>query len=197
MKQSRTFFYSLMMLFSIAVIASDPSSCKTEIAGADRFKQQQGLQAQVGQIAKQTEEPTGLCASNEDRFFVCMTAKKRWISLCGGAGGALQYRYGNSNKVELQYPEAPADGKNKLLFAHYNRPKTDRVEVGFNNNSVDYAIFDYSEDKQRQAGIRVTTADGKVTEIVCVGRVFSRLGELKSVLRCDVDNALNGGLCSK
>ena len=59
----------------------------------------------------------------------------------------------------------------------------------------DYAVFDYREDGQRRAGVRVTTADAKEREIACTGRVTSRVIELKGVLKCDADSALNGGSC--
>lgn len=107
----------------------------------------------------------------------------------------LQYRFGSTGRTELSFPEDPSAGASSFLFAHYFRFQTDRTEVSFRNKAVDYAIFDYTEDRKRRAGVRVTTADGKETELVCSGAVASRLPELKNVLRCDADNALNGGNC--
>lgn len=101
----------------------------------------------------------------------------------------------SSGRIALTYPQDASAGVSSFLFAHYFRFQTDRTEVGFRNQRVEYAIFDYTEDGRRRAGVRVTTADGKETELLCSGPITSRLAELKAVLRCDADNALNGGSC--
>jgi len=139
--------------------------------------------------------PVGLCAPEESIFFACQTTGRQWINLCGNLPETLQYRFGSTGKVELRFPENAAKGMEKLMFAHYWRFQTDRMEIVFNNKNVDYAVFDYNEDGKRNAGIRVTTADGKEKEFVCFGPITSRLRELDKVLRCDPDNALNGGSC--
>lgn len=82
-----------------------------------------------------------------------------------------------------------------MVYAHYARFQTDRVEVRFENQGSEYVLFDYSEGRTRRAGVRVTTADDKEREFACAGRITSRLGELRNVLRCDADSALNGGKC--
>jgi len=139
--------------------------------------------------------PPGLCAVDETVYFSCATGRTRWISLCGAAPGALQYRFGRSKAVELQYPERAAEGASRMLFAQYGRHQVERLEVRFENHGADYVLFDYQEGAQRNAGVRVTTSDGKERELACTGPVASRLGELKGVLRCDADSALNGGTC--
>ena len=138
---------------------------------------------------------TGLCDPTETRYFNCLSSHGRWISLCGNVPDTLQYRFGRSDKVELRYPENPAEGKGRFLFAHYFRFQTDRVEVGFRNQGVDYAIFDYHEEGHHYTGVHVTTADGKESAIACAKQITSRLLELKPILPCDEDNALNVGQC--
>lgn len=137
----------------------------------------------------------GLCAAHETSYFACRSARARWIGLCGTPGKALQYRFGAVGAVELQFPETPAQGFDQMLFAHYGRYQTDRVEVRFENQGSEYVIFDHREHGRRVAGVRVTAAGAKETEIACAGRVTSRLVELKSLLQCDAESALNGGAC--
>lgn len=137
----------------------------------------------------------GLCSDKETTYFGCVTAKQRWIALCGAVPQTLQYRYGKEGKVELRFPENAVEGKDRLKLAHYMRFQTDRTEVSFQNQNVDYAIFDYVENNTRTAGVRVTTADGKDIDIVCKGKITSHLSDLKTALPCDTDNALNGGQC--
>jgi len=137
----------------------------------------------------------GLCATKETNYFSCPTSKHRWISLCAGPQDNLQYRFGKAGKLELQFPKAATGDNNQFKYAHYFRAQTDRFEVSFTNQTVSYSIFDYQEDNQRHAGVRVTDAKGQETELSCVGRVSSRLGELKTKLQCDHDNALNLESC--
>jgi hypothetical protein len=139
--------------------------------------------------------PNGLCTAQETAWFSCTTSRQRWIGLCGNAPRELQYRFGRPGVIELQFPDNPADGIHRMVFAHYARYQTDRVEVRFDNQRTDYVLFDYSEGGVRRAGVRVTTADTKEREFSCVGRITSRLGELRNMLKCDADNALNGGKC--
>jgi hypothetical protein len=137
----------------------------------------------------------GLCIASEISFFTCQTTNKRWISLCGAPPGKLQYRYGSQGHAEFLYPEKTADSLASFRFAQYSRFQTERIEVAFRNQGVDYAVFDYTEAHIRHAGVRVVTPDGKEREFACASRPTSRLAELKESLQCDGENALNGGNC--
>jgi hypothetical protein len=137
----------------------------------------------------------GLCAATETTFFACTTKRAKSISVCGAPPRTLQYRFGTAQRPELVYPGDASAGPASFLYAHHFRYRADRFEVTFSHRSIDYAVFDYREDGKRRAGVRVTNAEGKETELVCSGPVTSRLAELEGVLRCDADNALNGGGC--
>jgi hypothetical protein len=137
----------------------------------------------------------GLCIAGETSFFTCHTKNKRWISLCGAQPAILQYRFGTQARTEFRYPEKTADSISRFRYAHYSRFQTERVEISFSSQGVAYAVFDYTEDRVHRAGVRVTTSDGQERELVCSGRTISRLTELKGTVRCDTDNALNGGNC--
>jgi hypothetical protein len=137
----------------------------------------------------------GLCVAAETSFFACQTSNKKWIGLCSAPPGSLQYRFGNQGHVEFRFPEKMADSVASFRFAHYSRFQTERIEVAFRNQGVDYAVFDYTEAHIRRAGVRVVTPDGKEREFTCIGQPISRLAELKEILQCDSENALNGGNC--
>jgi len=142
-----------------------------------------------------SEGNLGLCTAKETNYFSCTTTKHRWINLCAGLHDNLQYRFGKAGNVELQFPNAVTGDNSLFKYAHYFRAQTDRFEVSFQNQTVSYTIFDYQEDKQRHAGVRVTDAKGQETELSCVGRISNRLSELKTKLQCDHDNALNLDSC--
>lgn len=137
----------------------------------------------------------GLCGAAQTTYFSCPTARHRAIALCGAVPTALQYRYGTPSRIELAFPANAADGASQLGYAHYARYQAERTEVTFSRVGVDYAVFDYTEQGRRRAGVQVTTADGEVHEVACAGAIEGRLDTLGTNLRCDPDNALNGGRC--
>ena len=137
----------------------------------------------------------GLCHAGERTYFSCPSKRLKTISLCGNLPTTLQYRDGKAPAVELAFPADATEGTQQLAAAHYARYQTDRTEVTFGHNGVDYAVFDYTENGHRTAGVRVTTADGTEHEVDCAGAIQGELGPLGKVLRCDADNALNGGSC--
>jgi hypothetical protein len=107
----------------------------------------------------------------------------------------VQYRYGTPAKVELAFPQHAEEGANTFASAHYIRFQVERTEVTFSHLGVDYAVFDDTENGQRRAGVRVTSADGTEHETACHGPITGHLLTLAKHLRCDPDNALNGGNC--
>lgn len=139
--------------------------------------------------------PGSLCGAAQTTYFSCQTARQRTISLCGTLPSALQYRYGKPGKVELAYPHDMAQGARQFAFAHYSRYQTDRVEVSFSHDDVDYTLFDYAEKGHRSAGVRAATSAERMAEIRCTGTVHGALAPMANSIRCDTDSALNGGQC--
>jgi hypothetical protein len=150
----------------------------------------------VGAVPAGGAAAAGLCSVDEITYLSCTTARMRQLSLCGKAPQALQYRYGRSAQaIELRFPDNAADGAAQMLYAHYSRYQTERLEVRFDNHGTGYTLFEYLEGRRRSAGVRVVTAEGREQMVACASRIVSRLGELEGRLPCDVDNALNLGGC--
>lgn len=137
----------------------------------------------------------GLCTASETSFFSCQSASKKWIGVCGSAAGAVQYRFGRPGRLELAFPADPAHAPDSLYLTDYARFQVDHSELTFTNDGVEYAVYNYTENGKRSAGVRVTPASGKEFDIACVGRVANQLPKLRGVLRCDPDNALSLGEC--
>jgi hypothetical protein len=151
--------------------------------------------AAVAMPSRDAVAAPSLCAAQETAYFSCATARQRIASLCGTAPQSLQYRFGRPGAIELAFPEDPSEGGAKMLYAHYSRYRTNRVELRFENAGFEYTLFDYREGARRHAGVRVLGAGGKERLVHCTGRVDSRLGELEGVLPCDAESALNLGAC--
>lgn len=133
----------------------------------------------------------GLCVGAERVFFSCKIRDGRRIALCGQPPATLQYRFGVPGRVELRYPARPEEGAARMRYAHYFRYRTDRAEIAFDNGGIAYAIYDYAEDRRRDAGVRVEPPGGKAREFACADTPLSRLGELEKFLPCDAGNGLN------
>lgn len=147
-------------------------------------------------VAKAGNVVQGLCAHGEISYFTCQAGQK-WIGLCASAKGQIQYRYGTGGKRVFRYPDSTVvDSATLFRMSSYSRYQTERTEISFANHGFAYALFDYSEDDgSRHSGVRVTTPLGVEKLFYCTGLVSSNLNALKSVLRCDPDNALGGGEC--
>jgi hypothetical protein len=132
------------------------------------------------------------CAPRPNRL-VLMPQRQRRLDRPlrgGGAWPAIPLRPPRPDRAGL-----PAAGRPDFRYAHYFRAGVDRTEVSFRNGDADYAVFDYTEGRQRSAGVRVLTASGREKTFACRGAVHSRLGALEAVLPCDPDSALNLGSC--
>jgi hypothetical protein len=137
-----------------------------------------------------------LCQGDETEFFACSTGRGRALALCGQAPARVQYRYGAPGRIELAFPDDPAQGPQRLLFADYQRYQTERSQVRFSNAGVEYIVFDGREDGRRTAGVSVQAPGAAVERtLACRGPVRGRLAALKTVLRCDAESALNTGRC--
>jgi hypothetical protein len=147
--------------------------------------------------------PITLCGSEERVIFSCPIAGSgKLISLCASPTidtkrGYLQYRFGKSGAVELQFPHARANTQLAFRYAHYFRAQVDRTEITFDNQNYRYVIFDDFEGDAkpavRQAGVRVSRhgANNQEREMKCSGTPLSKLGTLESVIARDPDNLLN------
>jgi len=144
-----------------------------------------------------------LCRADEQSFFACSVARStKLISLCGSKSldnrrGYLQYRYGQSGAIELQFPQARANTQLAFRYAHYFRAQVERTEITFDNQDYRYTIFDYYEGDLKPvtviAGVRVSKhgATQAETELLCQGKALTRLGALETIIPRDADNPLN------
>jgi hypothetical protein len=102
----------------------------------------------IGQAGRRSRR----AAATGDDVLQCSAGKGRSINLCGpGDGrGAVPVRT-QRNVIELAYPADAKEGARSLRYAHYFRAQTDRYEVRFENEGVEYVLFDYQEGKRREA----------------------------------------------
>lgn len=152
-------------------------------------------------------QPGTLCQTGERVIFSCPVKNgNRLLSLCGSKvltekSGYLQYRFGQSGKIELEFPAERQGSQHMFRYAHYFRPQVDRFSVSFTIKDHTYTVFkNYEGDiepKVHEAGIHIALPGDKSQEILCVGLGKGNLHELKSIVPCDPDDALNDGECPR
>lgn len=138
------------------------------------------------------EKPlVNLCQPDESVYFNCTTAKQKFISLCGSpdlskSDAYLQYRFGKSTSTEMVYPKNKTDSLSKFKYAHFFRPQTDRFRVGFENAGFNYGIFmNYEAPEPFEAGVSITTPEGRQGEVKCKSEPEIKMDELEKVLQCN------------
>lgn len=115
--------------------------------------------------------------------------------------GYIQYRFGNKNKVEMEFPaERTKDSWKKFTYNSYMRgggKQNAGMEVyylSFKNNGYQYQLYKsyYAEDASYSTGVTVTDTKGKETDIT--GIYKSIKGNLSSLNDSDLIVKENTGL---
>jgi hypothetical protein len=133
-----------------------------------------------------------LCNHDEQVIFSCPTRPAaRIVSLCASReltkqSGYVQYRFGQPDKIELEFPGQRSGTQQMFHYSHYMRAQVDETEIRFQLNGYDYAVFSTYNGEERPAineqGVSVK-APGKEREsrLMCRGKAradFSRLPDV-------------------
>jgi hypothetical protein len=126
------------------------------------------------------ELATSLCAKEEKVVFSCTLKNAKVVSLCSSTKlskteGYLQYRFGGSGKIELEYPKEREATQKAFKYSHYFRAQVDLTEISFTIDRYVYTIFDTFNGEEKPAiseeGISVTPTDNKkAVSHICRGR---------------------------
>lgn len=131
----------------------------------------------IGTAAYASEAYPSHCSNDEKIVFNCkIRNSSKILSLCASrdlsdTSGHLQYRFGSSDKVELEFPKERKRSQKKFLYQHYYRYQVDRTEISFVNHGHKYKIFSYYEGDGpgapiQEEGVRVDNADFNCSETV-------------------------------
>lgn len=153
----------------------------------------------------ESSQPGTLCRDNERTVFSCpLDSSAKLVSLCGSrdlakGSGSLQYRFGRSGEVELEFPKDRHDSREAFRHSHYARYQVDRFAVSFSSKDHRYTVFDDRDGETapptHKAGVAVTPPGQKPRELLCRGTATGNLRELESIVPCDKADALNMDAC--
>jgi hypothetical protein len=146
--------------------------------------------------SKPSLQPNSHCTTDEHIIFNCTVKRSgKIVSLCSSKGltrekGYLQYRFGLTGKVELEYPKTRIGTQEKFHYTHYFRYQVDLTEINFNIDGYEYQIFDTYNGEEKptisEEGVSVT-APGKPKQasFACRGKATADYGNLQDVLGND------------
>ena|SRR5947209_3896989 len=135
-----------------------------------------------------------LCNANEDVIFNCEVAGKgKVVSLCGSKQfdrqqGYLQYRFGKSGAIELEYPHERQNTQAAFKYSRYTRALVTLLTVRFETNGYTYELHDddNSEEHPRRRDFYLSVmppgANANSTEMRCRQPVTSHLSKLEDVV---------------
>jgi hypothetical protein len=152
-------------------------------------------------------EGNSLCRNDEEVVFSCtIRSGEKTLSLCRSKlfdrkRGYMQYRFGRSSSVELEFPTDLNRSQERFKYAHYFRHQVDRHEISFKIGNNAYSVFDYYDGDvippSHQQGVAVLPHGRRKIIIHCNGRAEGSLGEVKESISCDKESPLNLDGCER
>jgi len=133
-----------------------------------------------------------LCTKAEKTIWTCTIQKTmKTASLCASkdldsSKGYVQYRFGKAGKIELQFPSSKENSQEQFRYSRYTRPLVTYLTLTFENNGFTYKIEDVNNAEEKppinDAFIKVTSPDGKETELKCKQPTKGSLMELEDIV---------------
>jgi len=128
-------------------------------------------------------KPAFLCAADEQVVFGCQLKNKKMASLCASkvlnaSTGYVQYRFGTSKSLELEYPAQRALPKGHFYISSTAYSGGGASRVRFKNGDAEYFLFDSTvrtnfkpgepNNPQFEAGIEVQQKGKPASVRYCV-----------------------------
>ncbi|WP_459619474.1 hypothetical protein [Burkholderia sp. 3C] len=117
-----------------------------------------------------------LCHTFEDVYFSCVSNEKI-ISICASGNfspenGYVQYRFGASNKIELEYPAQVVPPLAQFQISHIYGGNLNFIHIKFKSDVYDYVVY-----KGFPSGVYVLREGRLVVNMACDRGVSAGLNE--------------------
>ncbi|KAH0533631.1 hypothetical protein FGG08_007622, partial [Glutinoglossum americanum] len=124
-----------------------------------------------------------LLKSDEQLLFGFTTEKGKRVVLATGKGGAyIVYRFGTSDKVELEYPKSTVQSWEKMTYSGYFRGSAtegmDMNYVSFKNGKTMYILYQVYQGDETKIGIKIKNTD--------TGAIIADIRGVKSTQKGDL-----------
>jgi hypothetical protein len=130
-----------------------------------------------------------LCDKGEKVVFSCAVKRSgKIVSLCSSpklskTEGYLQYRFGRTGQVELEFPKERSASRGAFKYSHYFRAQVDSTEISFTVNGYTYSVFDEYNGEEKpvisEKGLTVTSeSTKKEVKYLCQGKPTANYADL-------------------
>lgn len=134
-----------------------------------------------------------LCQSHEEIYFSCLVGENI-ISLCASGNispknGYVQYRFGASDRVELEFPSKPYPPQSRFLISDVSEGGVKYTHVKFRSGRYDYVIY-----QGFPSGLYIKNGGRLVSNLICEPGDYQQLSSrayrgMRTVLPVDgIDN---------
>lgn len=119
-------------------------------------------------------EETTLCHDFEEIYFSCHVGRKI-ISVCAVGNispinGYVKYRFGDMNKVELNYPHGPYTPERHFSIAEVNEGSYKLTHLRFRSGAYNYVIYDGPS-----SGLYIKKGGKMILNLICESGDYSWL----------------------
>lgn len=140
-------------------------------------------------------ETKTLCAADERVIFSCVLRQPaKIVSMCASKDltndkGYLQYRFGMTGKIELEFPQDRTNTQQQFEYSHYFRARVDMTEINFTVNGVSYSVFDDYNGEEKpevsEQGVSINWPGTNKKEVrhLCSSKPKADYADLQDVLR--------------
>ncbi len=140
-----------------------------------------------------------LCRADEQTIWSCRTTKNKIASVCASKDlaedkGYLQYRFGVSGKIELEFPKERKDSQKAFKYSRYTRPLVTMLTLSFENNGTFYDIHD-DDNSEENPPVRAASIDfssfgqsGAIPSVVCKLPTTGSLMKLEGIVPQNEEN---------
>ncbi len=128
----------------------------------------------VAVLTAQQATAASLCTAKETVVFSCATANSKVISLCASSvltadSGYLQYRFGQTGKLELVYPATLEHPKKHFQYGTQTYSGGGSALVNFNNGDYAYTVFSGIGKGWGEEGVVVMKSGKRIAYLKCTG----------------------------
>lgn len=149
------------------------------VIGCSSAEEADGSTDEANATAAAVTQAPPNCLATEKTIFTCKARNNKVIAICasrdvGRAAGYLQYRFGTSQKTELELPNDAARSSFRQFATYFETdPETSGSryygDVTFTNEAYTYAVYTHVGRGAEGAGVRVAKDGNEVADIACDG----------------------------
>jgi hypothetical protein len=143
-----------ILIFVLLLTACASVAAQTSERGTSTPPVNDPLQGSLAHNPARAARAASLCARDEKTIWSCETTNRKLASICSSEQlddrrGYVQYRFGRSGHVELEFPRQRQNTQSAFTYKRYTRPLVSLLAIKFKAGGYTYKIYDESNDEEK------------------------------------------------